>query len=80
MCKAGQWQGRPIAMIAARGRTSRDAELQLTTRVGEPLTDMSQFPGDKAGPWRAELDEFKLIRARSHSDGCRHHAASAVHR
>jgi hypothetical protein len=50
-------------MIAPRGRTSRDAELQLTTRVGEPFTDMSQFPGDKAGPLRAELNEFKLIRA-----------------
>jgi hypothetical protein len=45
----------------------------------EPLTDMSQFPGDKAGPLRAELDEFKLIRGRSHSDRCRSPAAFAVH-
>jgi hypothetical protein len=45
----------------------------------EPLTDMSQFPGDKTGQWRAALDEFKLIRRRSHSDGCRLHAAFAVH-
>jgi hypothetical protein len=67
-------------MIAARGRTSRDAELQLTTRVGEPPTDMSQFPGDKTGHREPNWNEFKLIRARSHSDGCRHHAASAVHR
>jgi hypothetical protein len=40
---------------------------------------MSQFPGDKAGPLRAELDEFKLIRRRSHSDGGRRYAAFAVH-
>jgi hypothetical protein len=45
----------------------------------EPLTDMSQFPGDKAGPRRAEPDEFKLIRGRAHSDGCRLNAAFAVH-
>jgi hypothetical protein len=43
------------------------------------LTDMSQFPGHKTGQLRAELDEFKLIRRRSHSDGCRRHAAFAVH-
>jgi hypothetical protein len=47
--------------------------------MGEPLTHMSQFPGDKTGALRAELDEFKLIRRRSHSDGCRRHAAFAVH-
>jgi hypothetical protein len=43
------------------------------------LTDMSQFPGDKAGQLRVELDEFKLIRRRTHSDGCRRRAAFAVH-
>jgi hypothetical protein len=43
------------------------------------LTDMSQFPGDKTGQLRAELDEFKLIRGRSHSDAARRHAAFAVH-
>jgi hypothetical protein len=42
------------------------------------LTDMSQFPGDKTGQLRAELDEFKLIRGRRHSDGCRSPAAFAV--
>jgi len=47
--------------------------------MGKPLTDMSQFPGYKTGPLRAELDEFKLIRRRSHSDGCRRYAAFAVH-
>jgi len=47
--------------------------------MGEPLTDMSQFPGDKTGQLQAEQDEFKLIRRRSHSDGRRHHAAFAVH-
>jgi hypothetical protein len=31
----------------------------------EPLTDMSQFPGDKAGQWRAELDE---VQADSQAD------------
>jgi hypothetical protein len=40
---------------------------------------MSQFPGDKAGQLRAELDEFKLIRRRSHSDGRHPDAAFAVH-
>jgi hypothetical protein len=40
---------------------------------------MSQFPGDKAGQLRAEWNEFKLIRRRSHSDGCRRYAAFAVH-
>jgi hypothetical protein len=40
---------------------------------------MGQFPGDKTGPLRAELDEFKLIRRRSHSDRCRRQAAFAVH-
>jgi hypothetical protein len=40
---------------------------------------MSQFPGHKAGPWRAGLDKFKLIRGRAHSDGCRRHAGFAVH-
>jgi hypothetical protein len=49
------------------------------TRFCEPLTDMSQFPGDKAGQLRAELDEFKLIRRRSHSDGRHPDAAFAVH-
>jgi hypothetical protein len=43
------------------------------------LTDMSQFPGDKTGQLRAELDEFKLIRRRRHSDGSRRHGAFAVH-
>jgi hypothetical protein len=43
------------------------------------LTDMSQFPGDKAGQLRAELDKFKLIRRQPHSDGDRRHAAFAVH-
>jgi hypothetical protein len=44
------------------------------------LTDMSQFPGDKTGQLRAELDEFKLIRRQRHSDGFRRHAGSAVNR
>jgi hypothetical protein len=46
---------------------------------GEPLTDMSQFPGDKAGPSQAEREEFKLIRQTSQSEGCRGSAAFAVH-
>jgi len=49
------------------------------TRASEPLTDMSQFPDDKTGQSRAERDEFKLIRRRSHSDRCRHQTAFAVH-
>jgi len=40
---------------------------------------MSQFPDDKTGQSRAERDEFKLIRRRSHSDRCRHQTAFAVH-
>jgi hypothetical protein len=40
---------------------------------------MSQFPGDKTGQLRAELDEFKLIRRRRHSDRDRRHAAFTVH-
>jgi len=40
---------------------------------------MSQFPGDKTGQLRAELDKFKLIRRRTHSDGSRSPAAFAVH-
>jgi hypothetical protein len=46
-------------MIAARGQTSRDAELQLRARVGEPLTDMSQIPGDKTGSLQAELERVQ---------------------
>jgi hypothetical protein len=45
----------------------------------EPLTDMSQFPGDKAEQWQAELDKFKLIRRPPHSDGYRRYAAFTVH-
>jgi hypothetical protein len=33
--------------------------LQHKTHRSEPLTDMSQFPGDKAGPSRAELAEIQ---------------------
>jgi hypothetical protein len=40
---------------------------------------MSQFPGDKTGQLRAELDEFKLIRRQAHSDAGRRYAAFAVH-
>jgi hypothetical protein len=42
-------------------------------------SDMSQFPGHKAGQLRAELDEFKLIRRRTPSDGWRRSVAFAVH-
>jgi hypothetical protein len=48
-------------------------------RFREPLTDMSQFPGDKAGRSRAGRGEFKLIRGRTHSGGCPGSAAFAVH-
>jgi hypothetical protein len=54
-------------------------DFQLEARVGEPLTDMSQFPADKAGLLRAEFGEFKLIRRRSSSGGYRSTAAFAVH-
>ena len=40
---------------------------------------MSQFPGDKTGPLRAERDEFKLIRAPTHSGGSRRYAGFAIH-
>lgn len=50
-----------------------------TELVSEPLTDMSQFPGDKAGVSRAELEKFKLIRGRADSGGCLRTAAFAVH-
>jgi len=40
---------------------------------------MSQIPGDKAGQLRAELDEFKLIRRRTDSDGRRSSAGFVVH-
>jgi hypothetical protein len=69
--------------FAARGRASRDAGLErqdFNTELGsEPLTDMSQFPGDKAGASRVELGKFKLIRSRADSGGCLCIAAFAVH-
>jgi hypothetical protein len=37
--------------------------LQHTLTSSEPLTDMSQFPGDKAGPSRAELKEIQADSA-----------------
>jgi hypothetical protein len=54
-------------------------EFKLRTSSNSEFTDKGQFPGDKTGQLRAELDEFKLIRGRSHSDAARRHAAFAVH-
>jgi hypothetical protein len=53
----------------------------FNTELGnEPLTDMSQFPGDKAAALRAEWKKFKLIRRSTDSGGCISPAAFAVHR
>jgi hypothetical protein len=57
----------------------QDFNSELAGKRAAHRTDMSQFPGDKTGRLRAELDEFKLIRRRSHSDGGRRYAAFAVH-
>jgi len=70
----------PRAGMHCRARTNVPwCRTSTQTRICELLTDMSQFPGDKAGPLRAELEKFKLIRRRSHSDGCRRHEGFAVH-
>jgi len=64
-----------LAEFAGFGRTSRDAGLSSNSG----LTDMGQFPGDKTGQLRAELDKFKLIRRRAHSEAARYRAAFGVH-
>jgi hypothetical protein len=45
----------------------------------DKLTDMGQFPGDKAGQYRAKWFQLKLIRTPWHSERYRRYARFAAH-
>jgi len=73
------WRGLPGADERPVMQDFEFKTLRVQNSSNSELTDMSQFPGDKTGQLRAELDEFKLIRRRPHSDAARRHTAFGVH-